>query len=252
MSLAKKLANKSLAEITKAAAPKKVKRTVRRSSTPSVKEIYKASSHPFADLLGMSHEQQTEALAGVTPAGLMLVIQALAEELRRLNALAEATGPDASQGPDASHDYTAGESNNELGLSKAQRTRVSRVLERVLENALRVNDLRKQNVDAQEIGASRRVPRTLDELEAWGDRQDRIRNALAHAPDTDQGAAALGISRSMQAASNQIAKSGAALPNDSATGMHINVAEQMARQANRQGEVHKAAVSQHWSQRSRR
>ena len=121
----------------------------------------------------------------------------------------------------------------------------------MLETALKVHDVRKGSAQP-DIGTSRRVPRTLEELEQWADRQDRIAQALAHAPDEDAGAAALGISKAMQAASDQISKSNTALPGDSAASLGVNVAEQMQRRASANAEVHKAAVAPHWSQRSRR
>lgn len=252
MTLADKLAGMNLRQIMKEAKsmnkhPDAGKKVVSKSRQVRVVDLYK--SHPFAELLGMTSAEITEALSGISPAGLLILIQGLATELRRLNALA-ADGEDPINGPNAQADLSAGESNAILGLSKSQRTRVASIVERTLEGCLRVHDEWKAGREAQ-LGKSRNVPRTLDELEAWGQRQARIAAAVEHSPDEDGGASALGLSKLSQKAAGTIEKSGAMLPGDSYNGQ-VDVAEQMQKQQSEHAEVHKTeAQPPHWSQRGR-
>lgn len=209
MTLAKKLAGKSLAEISKSAQPYKVRRTVGRGLPPSVRVLYKAQT--FANLIGMNHKAQTQALAGLSVTGLLAIIESLATELRRLNnAAADSEGVGNEQATQPS----AGELGME-GLSKAQRSLIRSELEGVLETALKVNDLRKANVQL-DIGTSRHVPRTLDQLEAWANERAYMAERLSSQPDIDGGSAALGVSEKSQYSASQIAKTRRqALPTDS-------------------------------------
>lgn len=207
------------AVISRGAEPVRTRKaTIRKGQIPNAVLLIK--SHQVARLLGMTSTEVTAALRTVSTTDLLGLVESLASELRRLNQLAADTA-----GDDQLQSLTAGESGLE-GLAKYDAATLQRALGQhqsavgsILEAALTVHDERKREATLAKrnsLPESRNVPRTLDQLEAWANARVDVAESLSYQPDTDGGAAALGISKACQDAAHQIQKSRSqSLPADS-------------------------------------
>ena len=210
-----------------------------------------------AELLGMTTRQVVTQARKLPPTGLLTLITALSDELRRLNALA-ADGEDSINGPNAQADLTAGEQGT-VGLSKnlgqpgaaaiVDVLHTQAEVEARLQAVIELHEERARNapVNDGEIRSSRPFNgMSLDAVEKYAERQARIAERLRNQPDGDFGAAALGVSPDSQRGASQVAKSSAPVPRDSYAGQN-DLAASIAK-----AESQRLEVAPPWYMRTRR
>lgn len=181
----------------------------------------------FRHLLDLTGSQFADLARALPPAGLTQLIEALASELRRINAL-QADGQDPLNGPRAKHDRTFGESGHIAKVLQAggaeSNTDVlaaAKAIETLLEAVIREHEQRLRQDpyrDGDIIGKSRSGQHmSLDELDRYATQQLRFRAQHANQPADVVGA--LGLSKLSRETAEQIEKGAAqSLPADSYAG----------------------------------
>jgi len=230
-----------------------------KPSPPQRKPRLVVKSAEVAELLGMTSREAATRARSLSPTGLLMLIEQLATELRRLNDLmADADGVTPNEARSLTHGETISKNLEPGGAERytdvlATSRAVSAMLEILLqvheENA-RTAPVNDGDIAKRDNFLSRRVPRTLDELEKWAEARADMAQRLNYFPDDDGGASALGISKSGQAAAQRIEKtSRQRLPSDSCNGS-VDLVEQPQKSEAERQEVQRGEVP--WYLRSRR
>jgi hypothetical protein len=233
-----------------------------KPSQPQRKPRLVVKSAEVAELLGMTTREAATRARSLSPTGLLMLIELLATELRRLNELmADADGVTPNEAQNLTHGESISKFSN-LEPGGAERytdvQATSRAVAAMLEILLQVNEENARNapvndgdIAKRDSFLSRRVPRTLDELEKWAEARADMAQRLNFFPDDDGGASALGISKSGQAAAQRIEKSRTAmLPADSYNGSQESLASRLQKSEAERQEVQHGEVP--WYMKSRR
>jgi hypothetical protein len=258
------LAERVASEVRKGSNPLKpatvAKARVVTAKQPQRKPRLVVKSTEVAELLGMTTREAATRARSLSPTGLLTLIELLATELRRLNDLmADADGVTPNEARNLTHGETISKNLEPGGAERhADVQATSRAVAAMLEILLQVHEenARTAPVNDGDIAKrdnflSRRVPRTLDELEKWAEARADMAQRLNFFPDDDGGASALGISKSGQAAAQRIEKtSRQMLPADSYTGSHGSLASRLHKSEAERQEVQHGEVP--WYMRSRR